>query len=267
METDNLILIVIGIVAAIVYAFFHFSGNGRKSKAKTERKKRRDWGYSDATLKDDKLKILALGAVMDEVNEWDHFEFSLPDEPNESCMTVLSDYWGVENKSDTIETLERLLSRGFRYYSTEVFHGLSMSDEDYTRYIESKYGDEEDVSSFFSQRSNLLDSMDMLKKEGIITSEEDLKRLGTASWDAGRSVNVARMALESEYIGEALFWEYATRAMELTRKHYDNWKDYGKSYVIGRSMWAGPQSGMQIVGVVRSLGEEDGAPWEMLDLK
>lgn len=68
--------------------------------------------------------------------------------------------------------------------------------------------------------------------------EEDFKVMCDA-FDIGRMINVCRMAYTVGYITEEEAWDYIDKYSAMALERFSNWRDYAKSYMLGRATWNG----------------------------
>lgn len=89
--------------------------------------------------------------------------------------------------------------------------------------------------------------------------------LGTDGWELGLLVYVARMCYDVSFISEDEVGDYIAKADRLARSKFKNWKDFGYSYVVGRSLWSGSDSANSgIADIANYLLSEPQSPWVKL---
>jgi Protein of unknown function (DUF1266) len=105
--------------------------------------------------------------------------------------------------------------------------------------LESVFKDSDDLEKAFSQLENIDATFEDLVSAGMTNDIVHLISLGPVGWDCGRLVYLARMCYDADYISHDTAWEYIAEADKLRRVSFVNWRDFGRSYAIGRAMWGG----------------------------
>lgn len=78
--------------------------------------------------------------------------------------------------------------------------------------------------------------VEKLKEEHVVETEEEVFSITSLAWDLGRLVFVARLCYDAGFIDEKKAWDYI-RIAGLKQSHFKDWKEFSKSYMIGRTMW------------------------------
>ncbi|WP_435525596.1 DUF1266 domain-containing protein [Chryseobacterium indoltheticum] len=87
-------------------------------------------------------------------------------------------------------------------------------------------------------------------------------------WDCGRLTYVARMCYDAGYITEDEARKYIDKSYQLASETFRDWKDFAKSYVIGRAMWGGKTSSNSvIIDVSDYLVNNEKSPWKSILLR
>lgn len=179
--------------------------------------------------------------------------------PNKA-LTLANQWWGINNHYEAMSTLEYLLEDGFNTLFPHVYHAyLLEGDEERKNYLisalvpnrEISPQEEEEIKNqlnkAYSQVCHLDESYDKLVEHKIITCKEDLQKYGSIGWDAGRLSFLARVCYNLKYISEDEAWKFVEKAYNQSKKAFDNWEDFGKSYIIGRTMWGGFDSTNSVI--------------------
>ena len=163
----------------------------------------------------------------------------------------------------------------------DILHGIFSkdSDEEIDRLMDENktlFGDLETfalcteiysaaIDRFEEHVDNLRQTIDELLNRNFLKTPDDLERVNVTAWDMGRLVNVSRWCYELGYISEVKAWEYIYSAEKESMLHYTNWQQFGKSYVIGRSIWGGDDMAVTM-DMVEKLLHDPASPWVMFPL-
>lgn len=187
---------------------------------------------------------------------------------------LLSEWWFINNTDDARNSLKYLQNKGFRYYFQTVLKAYEIPDieEQKTTIIngfdqdDEKY--EEDIEKAYQQLINLQETWKELTKNNIISTKNELEKFNNIGWDCGRLVFLSRLCFDAGYISESETWGYINKAYELAAQHFDSWKEFSKSYIIGRGMWGGTESANEgIMNIAEELLENKKSPWVQINFK
>jgi len=163
--------------------------------------------------------------------------------------------------NDANEQLIYLRDKGFRFYLPTVFKAFC-SNENAQEEIISTVFDGDDLDKALSQLENLQETAGELKEGHVISQNSDILTYGSNGWDCGRLVFLARLCYDAGFISEQEAWAYIEASHQLAQSSFNNWNDYGKSYVIGRAMWGGAESANQGIAVIaKQLVTLPNSPW------
>lgn len=180
--------------------------------------------------------------------------------------TILQDWWGIHGKDSAFETLDYLRDKGHRYYFPTVLEMMKMDSADAQReLVRSRMQNQEDAEKTISSFNNLMASIDALKKEGTITSEADIERVGVVGWDVGRLSFMTRLCYEAKYLTEDEAWSYLDAADRIAHEGLGSWKDLADSYVLGRYFWTGVDGNSSVIRVyANDLLNKPKSPWTVI---
>lgn len=177
----------------------------------------------------------------------------------------LSEWWDINGRQDSIETLEYLRDKGHRFYTPTVLSAFSSSEDHQIDILQSYFKDEEDLHKAYAQLQHLKETYEELKSDKVINNALDIRKYGSAAWDCGRLVFVARLCFDAKYISQAEAWTYIEQAHQLASIEFNSWEAYAKSYVIGRALWGGENSfNSGIAAIAEYLLEDPKSPWKEL---
>ncbi|PIE98645.1 MAG: hypothetical protein CR988_02250 [Treponema sp.] len=227
----------------------------------------------NSTLTNLEYKKIALGALYSE--QQTAYINSLETGLKESeIRNLLSEWWRIYSSEEAYKSLEKIANEGQRSYFDIVFKAYKITDvNERTNFIKTSFdiNDEryqEHVQNVYSQLDNLRGTFSELKENEIIRNDIDLKRYNNIAWDCGRLVFLSRLCFDIKYISESEAWKYIDYAYELAIENFYSWKDFSRSYIIGRSMWGGKGcANIGIMEIAKELLEHEKSPWVNLKLK
>lgn len=179
------------------------------------------------------------------------------------AATILQDWWGIHGKDSAKETLDYLRDKGHRFYFAIALDMMKQNNWDQQKeVILSNVQTQEDAEKTVEYFKNLTSSIEEMKKDGTITSDEDLKRLGVTGWDAGRLSFMARLCHDAKLITEEEVWAYLDAADRIARENLRSWKDLADSYVLGRYFWTGADGNSSAIrSFANDLLKKPNSPW------
>lgn len=224
---------------------------------------------SGSKLTKDQYKKVALGAIYSEMTHAYINTLGTGLDKTFIIGTLLQSYWKLKNPTEAREKLDYLRDKGFRHYLPAVYRALMVnSPAEQETILENSFHEEEDLEKAYAQLQNLVETMPELLQDDIIQDEQDILKYGVIGWDCGRLVFLARLCYEARFISEAEAWKYIDAANELARITYTDWESYAKSYVLGRAMWGGVNSGNRdVAAIAKYLLEMNESPWNQLSWK
>jgi hypothetical protein len=181
---------------------------------------------------------------------------------------ILGEWWDIHGRDSATETLDYLRDKGFAYYFPTVVNAMqATSIAERKEIIIAAMTNQEDAEKAYTQTVHLLDSIDTLKRDGIIRTEEDLERYGVTGWDAGRLIFIARLCFDARYISEQEAWAYIDAAYEQAQRAFGSWDDLARSYVIGRFLWKGRDADDGMQSIAEGLTSRSNSPWKQVAWK
>ncbi|WP_161554710.1 DUF1266 domain-containing protein [Ereboglobus luteus] len=218
----------------------------------------------DVALPPEQYKKLSLGAIYSEQQKaWlNTLDTGLP---KKEVRRVVGEWWGIAGVDDAASTLDYLRDKGFRHYFPVVMRAYREPAAEQKRIVAAAFPDcEEDREKTLAQISHLNETLDELVEDGVIdsTASASIERYGVAGWDCGRLVYLARLCREMRYINDEQTWNYIEAAHQIAGQTFGSWKEYAKSYVIGRALWGGADcDNSDIAEIADYLLEDEDSPW------
>lgn len=121
--------------------------------------------------------------------------------------------------------------------------------------------------------NRLRKTLDKLQSRGFVRDAAGLAAINPAAWDMGRLVSLARWCAACDYITENTAWDYILWAWSESTRHYANWAEFGRAYIIGRAMWSGESGSIldgtldEIMDTVDGLLKDETSPWRVAEPK
>lgn len=221
--------ILIGFVAYKAYRFFTGISNAVTGKIKIDK---------NSTLSPEQYRKLALGAIYSQQQQAPHNTLKTG-RGRMRATALLGEWWSIYSGKDAKDKLEQLLDSGFRHYDIliELVAQQANPAQIQTDILDTfAPGDEQQQA--LHRLQNLRDCLDDLNKRGYL--EKPASRTA-AAWDYGRVVFVARLCFDARFLTEQEAWSFIERANEMAAQHFDGWRSFAHSYVIGRAMWSGDE--------------------------
>ncbi len=227
----------------------------------------------NSTISNEQYKKIAIGALYSE--QQTAFINSLTTGLGKSDIKkLLSEWWGINNPSQAKEQLEYLSNKGFRFYFDTVLKCYEISNEEEQKTIIVNSFDahdkdyKEDINKTYQQLINLKEVWKELIDNQIISTKNELEKYSNIGWDCGRLVFLSRLCFDVGYISEEETWNYIDKSYKLASEHFNTWKDFSKSYIIGRGMWGGLECANEgIISIAEELLKDDKSPWVKLNFK
>ncbi|MDE6409024.1 MAG: DUF1266 domain-containing protein [Muribaculaceae bacterium] len=221
----------------------------------------------DASLTADQVRAIAVGALY-AYQQGGYTDAMYPDIEKSRLNTMLSDWWGIDSRESAIATLKYLCSSPSQHILPFVVEAYRTSDKkhvsnmikDYvSQYDDAKEAYQDIMDRVTTQSDNLKSQVKELIGDGIISSDEDVKRLGVIGWDAGRLNLVARASYQKGYISEEECLECVNHAYAMAKAAgFNSWKDFANSYMLGRTLWNGD---CNMTGLAQDLLNKPESPW------
>lgn len=174
---------------------------------------------------------------------------------------VLASWWGITSREDAIDIIQYLATAPSQELCAYVFDAFEMDEAAARKHLVDNVPTADMLNKIFSYLGNLRSSFDSLVRNKVVASREELRTLGTLGWDAGRLNFIARAAMDYGYIKEDECREAVDYAYKMVAEQFDSWRELGRSYVLGRSIWSGDTS---MVGLLDDLLQHPNSPWSYL---
>lgn len=183
----------------------------------------------------DKQLLLQTGGIMVYTNQWTPETLKM-DQSKRTADQILDLFWNIEDREDSLNIIENLISTGGSgLMGGEYAESREQIDERLKKYTNG------DKSSLSGPESTMLDKIVNLltgyKFEKVKLTRPDLDSITTTlAWDIERAAFIARLAYNNEYLTENETWEILRRTREIAASEFNNWRDYGISFIKGRSI-------------------------------
>lgn len=214
-----------------------------------------DWVVTrkaDGKLTPEQNRLLAFGAPLCVYND-DYVDSLESTTDAETLKEMLEEWWGVTDKKTVLEIIDWLLNEGQHANAdlalTEIKkRGLDAITEEEKGDEDSKIGDAFTIAEFVTD-----------------VNESTVEELpGTVlGWDLVRAVNVARWAYLCDYINENEMWKKIEAIVDIAKKTFNSWEEYGLSFAVGRGVWRGDTDDYETADeVIAALSRQEESPWK-----
>ena len=140
--------------------------------------------------------------------------------------SLLSDYWGVENREDLIETLRYLIASG---HSMDYANNLEViSNGGTARDLHYEGMDDDDIA--------VSDS----RFEFTRAYAGQYGPMMLRGWDLGRAANVTRWGYFVGFITEDEAWSILDQIADGCMDAFGSWASFAQSYIFGSMFWKCP---------------------------
>ena len=141
-------------------------------------------------------------------------------------LSILSDYWGVEDRDDLIGVLRYLIVEG---HTKDYMNALE---------VISASGTAEDLHT-----EDMDDEDRAVSDARFAFTEAYAGQFGPAmlrGWDLGRAANVTRWGYFVGFIDEEEAWGILDQIADGCMEFFDSWTSYAQSYIFGSMFWKCP---------------------------
>ena len=161
----------------------------------------------------------------------DHLLDGLDVEPRDAdsreiVLSILSDYWGVEDRESLIGTLGYLIPEGHSMDYAKALEAISNGRSAQDLHTEDM--DEDDVAVSDSR---------------FAFAEAYAGQIGPMmlrGWDLGRAANVTRWGYFVGFISEDEAWGILDQIADGCMDAFGSWREYAQSYMFGSMFWKCP---------------------------
>lgn len=201
---------------------------------------------------------ISLGQVIGEQNNY-FVNSLLAAEDRDSHKKSLKKWWGIDDKASAHEILASRSREGHRALFNELVDLFLQYDGD-TDKLDKNGADYEVLVEYFDKVNDVLDTEEGQEWFPNIYTDFQVK---CNAWDVGRMVFVARTCYTLGYITEAEAWQYINYVTEIAKQSFNGWRNYAKSYLLGRAFWGGNNYDDfgSFANVVEMLVEDEDSPW------
>lgn len=219
----------------------------------------------NSTLSRDRYRQLALGAIYSQ-QQGAPANTLKTGKGKLGATQLLGEWWSLYKQADAQAKLDELLGAGYRAYDVLV----TLVAEDAGRAeIEvafmTNFTSPEARELAIERLGNLRACKDELSARGYLKNPAARTAAG---WDCGRVVFVARLCVDAGLLSEAQAWDYIARADALALQTFDSWEAFAESYVVGRAMWGGANTGNEsIADIAGALLSKPDSPWVQMAWK
>lgn len=175
---------------------------------------------------------------------------------------ILIEWWGISNKQEAIQTLEELKQCKFQSCLPIVAEAIKQKEVSTNDFLAQQIDRPYALQAIQEYAYNLKVNLSNLSDLEIISSIDDVSKLGVAGWDCGRLSFITRLCFDIGYISEAEAWQNLELSHKIAQQYFSNWEDFSKSYALGRSMWNGSDS-RGIYTIARNLIDNQPSPYEL----
>jgi hypothetical protein len=197
---------------------------------------------------------LATTAIMFELNGTRHDllgdAVALP-ENAEWGRQLLSQWWGVSNRDQLLQTLSWLQFDGHRVDFEELGRQVdAMNKEQFKAKETALLGDPEQLHSLEIVRQN----------------HRTLGRSGILAWDLVRYIALCRWGYFAGYLSQTEAWDHIMPAARRLQETFSSWEALQSDYLIGREFWSLEQTqknGERYRAIFERFTHDPNSPWNV----
>jgi uncharacterized protein YchJ len=160
---------------------------------------------------------------------------------------MLDEWWGVNNREDTFETIEWLLLWGHSAKYEELAAIISLLTEDeFRELINDDLAEESIVRRLLFVKDRY----------------QELQGKSLKGWDYCRAINVANEAYVAGYLSYEEAVDVTMYAARQLQKWFTSWEELGKNYILGTEFWGGDEESIdKRKEVLKWLLTDASSPW------
>ncbi|KAJ52368.1 hypothetical protein BD780_001197 [Clostridium tetanomorphum] len=203
------------------------------------------WGY-------------AVGAILAEYNdqEIDLLGGSARDEESiEESREGLSEWWGIEDRDDLLDTIEELKNGLHNKIFMDIKNRIDhLNDEEF----------KEEMNSFPNPEHKR--DLEVIRKYS-----KEVGQVGILGWDLSRLISITGWGYISGYLDYNEANDIIMETARVVQRKFSSWEQIGKNYLIGYEYWSG-DSPKDITGglfmrnqIYKCLIKDSESPYNTLD--
>lgn len=165
---------------------------------------------------------------------------------------TLSQWWGINNRADLLNTLNWIETGGHRESFEKLGAYLASLNKQQFSELSAKIQHDEEARH----------QVDIAKKYYGKFAGKSL--LG---WDYARYISLCRWGCLVGYLTEKEAWGRIMPAAAMLQRNFISWKDLGENYLVGRQFWSYGQTqrdGQLYQNVYRQLLSKSSSPWILI---
>lgn len=187
----------------------------------------------------DQQNALSAGLIIAEQHMfcWDSLESDARNSGKREQKYRLRNAWGVKSQESASECLSSLVSM-HKLIDVAIEIYLNVPIERRQNCIKDQIPEYyREVITLYCSR---LDQVSCILIENkVAQSHEELHQIllrGAIAWDLGRMVYIARASYVAGYIDKDQAWQSINSVLPTVKQYFTNWKEFGQSYMLGRSV-------------------------------
>lgn len=186
----------------------------------------------------------------------DRIDMLSPNVRNDSNVAetrgILHDWWGIDNRSDLLQSLEFLERGGHRLEFQKLGQSLmAMTNARYKALISA-----ERSHPYQARRMNLT-------REHFREHRDN----SLVAWDYSRYIMLCRWGYMVGFLTEEEAWHRIMPAARTMQSSFRSWMELGEDYLVGREFWSREQmdrNGRIYRDIEKWLRKEPRSPWNQL---
>lgn len=198
--------------------------------------------------------------VLDEVGEYFfRLDMNWGSEIRADCISILQDFWGVQDRQSALKTLEEIRRQGHRV-KFNVLKGCVPKDGKIDSASLEKF---KQIFNFdFPEDQELQMSDDEYRQLAtwMFKTDRFVGECGILGWDAARLVHLARLSFVAGYIDDTEAWAEILKMAPIAVGKFKDWREFALSFIIGRTFWAGEED-PQVKKICERLLGHPASPW------
>lgn len=189
-------------------------------------------------LTSEQQKLISAGLIIAEQNMF-YCDTLLTGGNKKQQKDQLNNSWGISSQQSALMRLAEFGSI-HKLYDAAIDVYLTVEKAQYQPYIENNFPEQIQLEILdYLQQLDAISPL-LIKKQLAINEDEvtAILRRGSIAWDLGRIVYLARSCLTVGYFNTEQAWQIISSIQIEFEKNFTDWKSYGQSYMLGRSLWS-----------------------------